>query len=175
MGADRKAEEQKSWRRKQVADHEMTTFLQSHGFVAHDSGAWDQIPQFLWQISITHHEECLLGHTWYSLQCSLVDASGRTRNRDWTITRRLSMLRAELHDPVKAELGNEYSSFFSATPFARHGGPRGTTERLRAWLQSFADHLNTDSVTPGMVTLALTFLQAPFPNDQSRRQPLGGA
>ena len=51
----------------------------------------------------------------------------------WPYATRARRARDELHDPVKASMGDSYAQFFGATPFARRGGLPGTTERLRNW------------------------------------------
>jgi hypothetical protein len=116
------------------------------------------------------------GHTLYEVQCSL--AWFRTVNeawdnseayacylRDppiaWKSKHRLQDLRECLHDNVKKVLGDQYGNLFEGRPFARHGGPPGTTARLRLWLDALAKLINTNALPPCMSARTLRFLEAP--------------
>jgi hypothetical protein len=77
-------------------------------------------------------------------------------------------LREELHDRVKEQLGAEaYERHFGHTPFARAGGPRGTTARLRAWIDALAESVNSGRCPPSLVALTLLFFGAPPPTDMT--------
>merc|ERR1712113_120537 len=54
-----------------------------------------------------------------------------------------------------------YHGFFSDVPFARIGGPKGTSARLRAWLAALANMINGGSAPPAAVAHTLRFLMAP--------------
>jgi len=75
--------------------------------------------------------------------------------------RRLTQLRECLHDPVKLHLGANYASHFGETPFAKHGGPKGTTARLSAWLATLSDLVNLGALSPGLVASVLVFFRGP--------------
>jgi len=123
------------------------------------------------------HEE-YIGHTWYMIRCSLCGVPARSLHTDassdggrisWVAPRRLAQLRESLHDPVKATLGDSYAEHFADTPFAKHGGPVGTTARLGAWLGKLVELINGGSATPNLVALTLFFLRGP---PQDTRTPL---
>jgi len=129
-------------------------------------------------LHVMHHEE-EDGHTFYELQCSLAWYGHgneayvsylRGPPLAWRCKHRLQDLREELHDPVKACLaerpslkGTTYNSLFDEAPFARHGGPPGTTARLRLWLDVLARCANNGALPAHLCSLALRFLEAPVP------------
>lgn len=127
------------------------------------------------------HEEHY-GHTWYMVACSLgpipasarptqewqLDGSGEVQSSPcqggrrvaWRAPRRLTQLRDALHGPVKALLGGEaYEQHFREAPFAKHFGPKGTTERLRVWLAKLAELVNGGALTPDLVAWTLAFFR----------------
>lgn len=79
----------------------------------------------------------------------------------WEAPRRLSQLRGELHDRIKFTDLSAYKATFDDAPFARAGGPSGTTSRLSTWLSRLATSINHLEVTPAIAALTLTFLHAP--------------
>lgn len=102
------------------------------------------------------------GHTWYEILCHLnVFEYGWLH---WRVQRRATHLRKYLHDPIKVELGDCYKLHFEKTPFLHHGVPEGTTERMRAWLQTLAHCINERILSPRAVALMLRFFEAPTPN-----------
>jgi len=130
---------------------------------------------------IPGHEEHS-GHTWYLIDCHVRCLSesnmmleghmpqiGRARmilqsedrQLKWRSPRRLHHLRENLHDPVKAELGDQYAQHFAATPFASHGAPKGTTAKLAAWLGTLAELTNNRALTPRLVARSLVFFRGP--------------
>lgn len=144
--------------------------MQAYGFAAVDPGTWRVAPGHtgtsangvtspapVVELQVEGHKE-VDGHTWYSLACSLVDGSVNT---NWSAQRRLQQLREDLHDVVKAELGDVYSQHFGSTPFAHKGGMPGTTARLSRWLCTLATCINAGHAPPSVVALVLTFMDAP--------------
>merc|ERR1712118_43560 len=96
------------------------------------------------------------GHTWYEIQCHLAPGC-----RHWTVHRRLSHIRRFLHDPVKSALGDCYPKWFDreSARFASHGGPSGTTARLRNWLAALVANINNGNASPKLVALTLRFTE----------------
>lgn len=120
------------------------------------------------RLSITlesHEEEG--GHTLYFLGCTLsyhAGPEGGFSSTAWSCRHRLCDLRQFLHDEIKAALGPEsYEAHFGETPFARHGGPPGTTQRLSAWLGSLSACFNSDCLEAPQAAQVLRFLGAPIP------------
>merc|ERR1711918_188348 len=83
----------------------------------------------------------------------------------WRCGMRLCHLRAHLHDWVKEQLGPVYVARFNATPFARHGAPKGTTARLNAWFMTLANVINERSAPPEVANWVLHMLYAPNPSE----------
>jgi len=111
------------------------------------------------RLIVTGHAE-LEGHTFYCLQCWIAAEDPPVR-LEWTAQRRLVQLREELHDAAKNELGGSYMHVFSKAPFAKRGGPSGTTSRLQVWLETLAACINTGKAPPALVAQVLLFLDAP--------------
>merc|ERR1711972_393479 len=82
---------------------------------------------------------------------------------EWHAPRRLTQLRVDLHDRVKALMAADYSKLFGNVHFAKYGAPPGTTGRPTAWLDKLADLINNGKATPIIAALTLAFLQAPLP------------
>eukprot|EP00444_Apocalathium_aciculiferum_P001701 CAMPEP_0183399272 /NCGR_PEP_ID=MMETSP0370-20130417/11824_1 /TAXON_ID=268820 /ORGANISM="Peridinium aciculiferum, Strain PAER-2" /LENGTH=327 /DNA_ID=CAMNT_0025580401 /DNA_START=18 /DNA_END=1001 /DNA_ORIENTATION=- len=119
------------------------------------------------------------GHTWYMIDCHVEGLSeaalvlqgqrGRShqtwrledREMKWRSPRRLVQLRECLHDPVKDSLGDDYPRYFGETPFAKHGAPRGTTQRLAAWLAKLTELVNAGTLPPNLLARTLVFLHGP--------------
>eukprot|EP00928_Gymnodinium_smaydae_P001614 TRINITY_DN10585_c0_g1_i3.p2 TRINITY_DN10585_c0_g1~~TRINITY_DN10585_c0_g1_i3.p2 ORF type:complete len:311 (+),score=60.17 TRINITY_DN10585_c0_g1_i3:52-933(+) len=121
-------------------------------------------------LTLDEHQE-RAEHTWYIIQCALVPA-GATQEQSrsttkWSAPRRLVQLRGDLHGPVKEFLDERYAEHFGATPFARIGGPRGTTSRLRGWLSSLARYINSGEAPPIFVAGVLNFFRPPAGDDDS--------
>lgn len=124
-------------------------------------------------INIDGHEE-EDGHTYYMFSCTLrvtqAGGSGKFSSTTWSCRHRLCDVRETLHDAFKAALGQQgYEASFGETPFARHGGPPGTTARLKAWFGSLASCMNNGSLEPQVMVHVLRFLQAPPPEDGETR------
>lgn len=139
-------------------------FLQRYGYRPVSDECWETVPDDKADVTIDlrineHHE--IDRHTFYSIECRLVmDGS---RELEWRADRRLAQLRKELHDPVQKQLGGSYSQIFSSAPFARHGGPAGTTARLDRWVSALATSVNARACSPGVVSTLLQFLETPEP------------
>jgi len=115
------------------------------------------------QLSVDSHNEAG-GHTWYQVQCSLaVGEELGNEHLQWPCMRRLVQLRRGLHNPIKAELGDAYIQHYNGTPFAKIGGPKGTTSRLQQWLSTLARIINQGKVPPSVVNIALRFFFSPKP------------
>lgn len=151
---------------EQLEDPDLVPFLSRYGYTADTASSWqtaasssgDSTP--LLAIHVTGHEE-KDGHTWYRVVCSL--SSAKIKPLNWTVLRRLSQLREDLHNPVKASLAKSYDTYFSRTPFAHMGGPRGTTARLDAWIDALASCINVRNCPPSVVGVALRFIEVPPP------------
>merc|ERR1712125_183564 len=107
-----------------------------------------------------HYEE--YGCTMYEITC-ILKVEGMRRAM-WFCNKRLCDLREHLHDVVHEALQDKYSTYFGASPFARHGGLPGTTARLTKWLASLAQCLN-QGVLSDTCALILCFLCAPTPEE----------
>jgi hypothetical protein len=70
-------------------------------------------------------------------------------------------IREGLYHPVATGLSKNYPKLFSLTPFARLGGPRGTTARLTKWFARLAECTNQGHVHPELLASVLTFFEAP--------------
>lgn len=93
---------------------------------------------------------------------TVASLASESSGRAWRCGRRLCDIRENLHDVLVHEMGREaYSLIFAATPFARHGGLPGTTDRLRRWFQTLASSINDGRLEPRLCALALAFLGAP--------------
>lgn len=143
-------------------------YLEPYGYAAIDDKTWRVRPGTLaathaavprMELRVAGHEE-VDGRTMYTIACSLIDMSVRT---DWVTKRRLVQLREDLHDSVKAELGDDYQSHFANAPFAHKGGVPGTTARLDTWFSTLADCISRGQAPPVVVALVLYFLEAPEP------------
>jgi hypothetical protein len=139
------------------------TFLEPYRYVAVDGRNWQTTALCLQpclQIRITSHFEAK-GHTYYSFDCSLSMSSKLAPYLSWKGKRRLQHLRKGLHDVAKRELGSTYKIYFKDTPFARHGGLRGTTQRLDTWCCQLTECINARVVPPVVVAQTLKLLDAP--------------
>lgn len=150
-----------------------------------DRSSWPRISFSIggFQDSGSHEEHA--GCTWYMVDCVLgplplasqrnngpyvlsvedeasLQTTGENRQQlAWRSPRRLVHLREALHDFIKEMLKDEYTDHFGETPFAKHGAPKGTTARLRAWLDKLADLINFRGVSPEIVMRTLVFLRPP--------------
>lgn len=100
-------------------------------------------------------------HTLYKVRCRIEGGQGLIV---WNTSHRLVQIREGLYHPAVAGLAS-YSKLFSQTPFARHGGPRGTTARLVKWLGRLAECVNQGAIHPELLALVLSFFQAPAQRD----------
>eukprot|EP00440_Ansanella_granifera_P016219 gb/GFBE01017620.1/.p1 GENE.gb/GFBE01017620.1/~~gb/GFBE01017620.1/.p1 ORF type:complete len:254 (+),score=35.96 gb/GFBE01017620.1/:1-762(+) len=119
-------------------------------------------------LTVEGHDE-VLGHTMYRIRCSLrrpaKEEGTEVRVSEWACRKRLCDLREELHCRVKDGMGSEYATYFQSTPFARHGGIPGTTDRLRSWLATLAACVNSSQLKGQLLAFLLRFLEAPVPED----------
>eukprot|EP00931_Biecheleriopsis_adriatica_P073641 TRINITY_DN47884_c0_g1_i1.p1 TRINITY_DN47884_c0_g1~~TRINITY_DN47884_c0_g1_i1.p1 ORF type:complete len:203 (+),score=46.95 TRINITY_DN47884_c0_g1_i1:55-663(+) len=114
-------------------------------------------------IELQGHSE-VNGHTLYEMHCRhcwVIKGQEQPNQLTWTARARLADLRAQLHDPIKEELGSQYGKFFHGVSFASHGGVPGTTNKLKAWLARLASTISAGETTPSIVCRTLRFLQAP--------------
>jgi hypothetical protein len=156
-------------------------YLEPYKYDAADAGSWKTAPNAengpILRLNLRDHSEHA-GHTWYYIECSLVLGQARDAPcAEWRVPRRLWHLRESLHKGVKEAMGSKrYAEEFGETPFAKKFAPRGTTGRLRTWLQTLAARINSGNLEPTVVALVLAFLKAikpqlPLPSPQ----PLAGA
>jgi len=179
------------WRMIPLFSCAVPPFLERYGYDVADASHWRAVPSSdpggpQLELGVLKHREHA-GHTWYMVQCALraaghggddnsnpEEGSARrwttggspTYNFEWEAPRRLNMLRCDLHNWVKYQLGSSYAGHFRRTPFAKLGGPRGTTARLRMWLQTLAGLVSSGGVSPLVVAHMLEFLQVPTFSDR---------
>lgn len=149
----------------QVRYEDVAPFLEQFGYGVTNEKNWSRSAAEQPQLSLTVEDHAHFGgHTQYEIKGELRNANS-DRDDDpivsWGTIRRLRHLREGLHDPVKTELGPRYPNFFSKTPFARHTGPTGTTDRLRGWMTSLAACVNTGSLSPCLVSVVLRLVDVP--------------
>jgi len=133
-------------------------YLRGYGYAVDMEGSWkDEAPHPELCLQVRGHEE-IDGHTFYTVHCVLQTEGLKLR---WDEPFRLVHLRKFLHDPLKSSLGTCYQKHFARAPFALRGGIVGTTARLDAWCNALAACINARGCAPGIVWLALCFLQVP--------------
>lgn len=130
-----------------------------------DRGRAGDLPQIEFSVS-GHDEEHSPGHdqkhTMYAIQCRISCELRPCLPISWTCKKRLADLRGSLHDPVKAALpGGTYDRVFGDAPFARHGGVKGTTARLKAWMATLAEFINSGDCPLAVSALVVRFLDPP--------------
>jgi len=131
------------------------------------------------RISVRGHEE-VEGHTWYIIDSHIHQSYVQPQPQDgeevqpqspteihWSTKKRLCDLREELHSNVKELMGPAYAAYFDSSPFARLGGPPGTTARLRAWLTNLAHCANEGALSACIQAYVLQFLEAPAPDESA--------
>jgi len=157
------------WRLDHTFLDQDVTFLREYGFPVLESNAWGQCFNTKLQLDLEGHVE-KAGHTWYLVNCSLqrlADEYGQVPGSvAWQAPRRLQQLRGDLHNRLKHYSNDEeesYYSIFEETPFARLGGVRGTTDRLKAWLSCLSSAVNRLQMSPAEVAYVLLFFHAPVP------------
>eukprot|EP00929_Paragymnodinium_shiwhaense_P045122 TRINITY_DN23094_c0_g1_i1.p1 TRINITY_DN23094_c0_g1~~TRINITY_DN23094_c0_g1_i1.p1 ORF type:complete len:251 (+),score=57.25 TRINITY_DN23094_c0_g1_i1:185-937(+) len=144
-------------------------FLEAYGLPCKNAEEWsqarDELSAELLHICVSGHME-VSGHTHYHVDCQLSRQSKGALPLRWRVSKRLAWMRCELHDAVKARFAttDRYKSCFQDTPFARHGGVRGTTSRLDAWCRRLAHVINTRQVSPSLAAHTLHVLSAPNPD-----------
>lgn len=117
----------------------------------------------LLSVWLAHHFE-RAGFTWYELKCSLRPdgAAGKADGVVWVVHRRLAMLRRDLHDPIKMELGKVvYAETFEDSRFPSRGGVPGTSARLKKWLATLAEWVNSGNAPSVLIAHVLKFLELP--------------
>lgn len=142
-------------------------YLAPYGYEAAGPEDWKALPakhRARLELSLDGHSEAS-GHTLYGICCKLSHEGGSAAEAPlrlaWSAERRLSQIREGLHDLAKSELGKGYGQAFSDAPFAKRGGPGGTSERLQRWLQTLAQCINEGAARPALVTQVFLFLDAP--------------
>eukprot|EP00927_Polykrikos_kofoidii_P078281 TRINITY_DN75128_c0_g1_i1.p1 TRINITY_DN75128_c0_g1~~TRINITY_DN75128_c0_g1_i1.p1 ORF type:complete len:442 (+),score=55.84 TRINITY_DN75128_c0_g1_i1:63-1388(+) len=157
-------------------DEDNDSYLLRLGFIDEDA------PPLLNISVVGHEEETLHGEgaltcTLYEIHCSLSpvgvtptagDELSMRLTTQWRCKRRLCDIRSDLHDKFKKKIGAAYMNWFRNTPFARRGGIKGTTGRLRAWFMTFADYFNTVTTDKKTKEKWLRFLGAPGKPRRSR-------
>jgi len=144
-------------------------FLAKFGYAAQSGSTWQVIsedgsrpPSELhprMELRVPGHKE-ERGHTLYEVSgCLTVHGWPQVR---WQVRHRLRGIRDALHDPLKAQLGETYEQYFCRAPFAKKGGPPGTTARLDAWCSALAACVNARGCSPSTLALVLHFLKVPF-------------
>eukprot|EP00927_Polykrikos_kofoidii_P071133 TRINITY_DN6745_c0_g1_i1.p1 TRINITY_DN6745_c0_g1~~TRINITY_DN6745_c0_g1_i1.p1 ORF type:complete len:308 (+),score=55.87 TRINITY_DN6745_c0_g1_i1:100-1023(+) len=140
---------------------EVPEYLARFGFAALSASEWESAPPQM-SLSVEGHEE-VGGHTYYYVQCQLVQVPLHQEPVKWRALARLSHLRSKLHDLVKKHLGDQYKTLFQRVPFAHRGGPKGTTSRLDTWCRHLAKSINERSVPPIVAAVTLSLMRAPGP------------
>eukprot|EP00927_Polykrikos_kofoidii_P054514 TRINITY_DN48926_c0_g1_i1.p1 TRINITY_DN48926_c0_g1~~TRINITY_DN48926_c0_g1_i1.p1 ORF type:complete len:438 (-),score=36.62 TRINITY_DN48926_c0_g1_i1:278-1519(-) len=157
-------------------DEDSEAYLQRLGFIE------ETAPPLLYISVVGHEEEILHGEgslpcTLYEIHCQLCpvgvtpwaeDEISFRLTTQWRCKRRLCDIRSNLYDKVKRKLSGGYPGWFRKTPFARRGGIRGTTGRLRAWFSTFAEYFNTVMLDKRTKVQWLRFVGAPGKPRQSR-------
>lgn len=171
---------QLQWQQSSVLWMESThcaAYLDSFGYMTANLKHW----RHAWvplELSLIIVEGCLepphveeAGCTWYSVNCYLGSVPCQSPQLlAWCAPRRLLQLRSGLHDSVKEMFGEAYIEHFADAPFARCGGPRGTTARLRKWLATLARLINTGEASPAITAFTLQFFQAPSPTRRTNQR-----
>lgn len=153
------------WVPREPLPQDVEGILELYGYQVHNPEQWSSIPECGGpQLHLSLHQHFEEGHTWYLIRCMILlgESHGWTR-LNWPAPRRLWHVRHGLYERVKKRLGTSYASLMGSAPFARRGGPSGTTERLHGWLASLITLINTGQVSPFICALLLEFLQAPDP------------
>mmetsp|Transcript_119494 Transcript_119494/g.232587 ORF Transcript_119494/g.232587 Transcript_119494/m.232587 type:complete len:263 (-) Transcript_119494:65-853(-) len=136
-------------------------FLEPYGYIARDSLDWWESPVPEIRIQVTGHSKHA-GHKFYHVDCSL-NKPGQWHSPylSWRCSRRLTQIRAGLHDMAKQELGSSYRVCFDGVHFASRLAPAGTTQKLNTWCQRLANSINSKSVAPVVAAFTLRALGAP--------------
>mmetsp|Transcript_72033 Transcript_72033/g.139195 ORF Transcript_72033/g.139195 Transcript_72033/m.139195 type:complete len:638 (-) Transcript_72033:1-1914(-) len=142
----------------------VVAYLEGYGYEAVSLTNWETQPvktlrRPTLRLAVGGHDK-QDSHTLYNVQCCFA-AEPPKLPAEWTAPRRLVQLREELHDKAKVELGQRYVSAFAQAPFAKRGGPSGTTERLHKWVETLAGCVNDGVAPPVLVSQVLQFFDAP--------------
>jgi len=156
-------------------------YLNKFGYKAVDAKRWKISPgspeggpimEFDIDKDLPHKEHA--GHTWYLVRCKMYQdlndselKGGEKPFKSWCAPRRLHQMRDSFHDPIKELFGIAYSGHFGNAHFARHGAPMGTSCRLRDWLSTLAQVINSGLATPDVVALTLMFFCGPDAEEQA--------
>lgn len=170
---------------------EVPHFLEPYGYLASTALDWRGPPPEL-SIQVSGHSSSG-GHTLYHVECTLArgssprcspssgDACSERGSADqagdhlvWQSQRRLSDLRAGLHDPVRKALGSSYGTYFCGVHFAHRLRPSGTTSRLDAWCRRLAYCINSKLVPPAIAAETLRLLEAPAVSEGCATAPAEG-
>lgn len=118
------------------------------------------------ELSLTTYDD-LSRHKYYRIDCQVKiseDGPDPAIEFRWRTQRRLCSLREELHDLVKALIGDvKYKSHFHPDArFASHGGfVPGTVGKLKGWLARLADIINHGKVPPKVTETVLAYWTKP--------------
>lgn len=159
-----------NWSLLKVLRGHACQYLEEFGFPARSDAEW-RWPPVAGGVELDLRLEGRIsaaGYTWYLIECALHAPTKRprpfARRLEWPAPRTLAQLRAQLHDAVKLWMGEaNYAAAFAGAPFARRGGPPGTTGRLRAWLERLAEVVSAGRAPPLVAALVLEFLAVPRP------------
>mmetsp|Transcript_127306 Transcript_127306/g.407215 ORF Transcript_127306/g.407215 Transcript_127306/m.407215 type:complete len:462 (+) Transcript_127306:75-1460(+) len=153
-----------SWALRPVSPEAAISYLQALGFKVESDEQWQQPPQesgSMLEFRLDGHARHA-EHTWYGIECFIHSSNEHgSSSTQWNAPRRLTQLRMDLHDPIKDSLVDAYPALFGNAPFAKMGGPPGTSSRLRAWLTALAGAFNRGLLSPRVAALVLLFMQAP--------------
>lgn len=140
--------------------------LAKHGCVALSTADWAKQPPRLTLRVLA--KERVENHNCYSLECFFMGNAENAMPLAWTVSKRLSQLREELHDAVKSELGSKYVDLFRGCPFSNRLGAKGTSETLNIWCAKLASCISSGVVPPAITVITLKALCAPDAHHQSR-------
>jgi len=157
-----RARQAAGWRVEELPEKDIPAFMALYHCVALNRLSWAEAAQLDLQIYVNSHEECPLGHTYYTIQCSMANP-GRNSNwrRQWSVARRLCHVREQLHNPLKERMGVAYELHFTCVHFPMRGGWPGTSSRLSEWLGVLGGLMRHGALSPENVCLVLMFLEAP--------------
>lgn len=138
---------------------EVPEFLARYGYKILGASQWLEsapLPRLSLQVMYTSRVD---GHTWYHCACVLSKPDSYAPQLAWRVLRRLSQLRAGLHDHVKQALGAKYREYFRGVPFVSRF--LADTERLNCWLRRLTESINAQRLPPESLAQLLQVLGAP--------------
>lgn len=148
-----------------MASVDVPPFLLPYGYDVRDHKTWARSPDLQPKVQIELKTHIEFGdHTQYEIICKLYNPNGTQHmpsDVSWRTLRRLKHIRVGLHDVVKQSLGSKYKQHFGSAPFAHRSAPAGTTARVRAWLNSLSNCINSGSLAPAVVAMTFRLLDGP--------------